>query len=100
MIAQRVEKAGGIGTTTSDDRWQFPKLLAPDCAGQLKWPQVVTRKDKTERFLEGIIAFRSDQMVVPWQVARPAVGAKGQEDVVKFLIVRNDDPAFHRRDMV
>ena len=94
-------KCAAFRRRTSKHAVEFLELLDADGAGELERPHVVARHDESVGLEERVVVLLA--LVhdgVGRHVARPAVIADRSREVIDFNVVRDEQPAFHRRDVM
>jgi len=90
----------GIVAPLADDHGEFAELFATDSASEFEGAEVVAGEDEAEGLGETVPGLGAGDMIVVREVASPAVGTEGEQDVVEFIIIGDDEATFHGGDMM
>jgi hypothetical protein len=91
MVGEQRREMRRVPSSGLDQARQLFELFQPDGSRHFKRSDVVAGQHEAEHLIEGVVRDLADP-VLARKLARPTVGAGGQQDVVQFLVVSDDQP--------
>ena len=100
VIFHHLLEHGRITAPACHQPVKFGKLFASYRAGKLQGPHIVAGKNKTEGLEERVLVFLAGNPRDVRKVPCPTMCPQAEQNVIKVLVVGQDEAAFHRGDMV